>query len=104
MMTKRLRLLAPTLVGVMLSGPAFGAAGLPDGTRRPIPAAVTTATSTNSATSLAVTAPADGSAGYAQREQAATGLEGFAGGAGVSIYLGGSALLIILLVLLLFVI
>jgi hypothetical protein len=93
-----LRLIASVVVMITLSGPAFGAAGLP-----------TRARPTAAATQPAPTAPAtrptpatpEQTQSYAQREQQSPGLQDFRGGA--SIYIGGSVLVIVLLIVLILV-
>jgi hypothetical protein len=92
------RWIAPLVVAVMMSGPAFAAAGLQ--TTRPVPAQTTSAPAR---VETSTTSTATESQSYAEREKQATGLENFQGGA--SIVIGGSAialalLLVILLVLL----
>jgi hypothetical protein len=108
--SSRLRWIAPALVAVFLSGPAFAAAGLPESgvpitapaqapapvqtTPKPAPAP-TKATATQGAT--------EDSARYAQRAQQSKDLENFKGGEGVSIYIGSTVLAVALLVVLLLV-
>jgi hypothetical protein len=92
------RWIAPLVVAVMMSGPAIAAAGLP--TARPVAAQTSSAparveTSTTSTTT--------DSQSYAEREKQAAGLENFQGGAAASIYLGGSALALALLLVILLV-
>lgn len=112
------RWIAPAIAMVMLSGPAFGAAGQPvskpapglptapapspapetqlDPTFAPMLALLTSFSSVNPQGLADATS-------YQAREQQARGLEGWKGGAGVSIYLGGSALAIALLIVLILV-
>jgi hypothetical protein len=92
------RWIAPLVFAVMLSGPAFGAAGLPVATR-PV-AAQTSSAPARVETSTTTTADTQS---YAQREKQAAGLENFQGGASASIYLGGSALALALLLVILLV-
>jgi hypothetical protein len=92
------RWIAPLVVAVMMSGPAFAATGLP--TARPAAAQTTSAPAR---VETSTTSTSTDTQSYAEREQQAAGLENFQGGA--SIYIGGSAialalLLVILLVLL----
>lgn len=91
-----LRWISPAVVGVMLSGPAFAAAAI---AKTP-----TTVTAPKAASPAPVAAaPAQSTVDYQAREAAAAGLEQWAGGAGVSIYLGGSALALVVLLLVLIV-
>jgi hypothetical protein len=95
-----LRWIAPLVVAVMMSGPAFAAAGIAQAR----PAQTSVAPTRAVATSTVATTTTDAQS-YAEREKQASGLEQWQGGASASIYLGGSALalalvLVILLVLL----
>jgi hypothetical protein len=92
-----LRWIAPLVVAVLMSGPAFAAAGLPT-PARPAPAATARVADT---TQVATSTPDAQS--YAAREKQAAGLEQWQGGAGASIYLGGSALALALLLVILLV-
>jgi hypothetical protein len=93
-----LRWIAPLVVAVLMSGPAFAAAGLP-APARPAPAATARVADT---TQVATSTPDAQS--YAAREKQAAGLEQWQGGAaGASIYLGGSALALALLLVILLV-
>ncbi len=93
-----LRWIAPLVVAVMMSGPAFAAAGLP-APARPAP----TATAPRAAEVSTVAATSSDVQSYAAREKKAAGLEQWQGGAGASIYLGGSALALALLLVILLV-
>ena len=102
MSTTFLRWIGPAVVTVMLSGPAFAAAGLPESAvpiTAPAPAAVEKAKPAK-ATPARTTKP---STNYAQREQQSQGLEKFKGGEGAGLYISGSALAVALLIVLLIV-
>src|SRR5687768_10508684 len=97
------RWFAPLVITVLISGPAFAGAGISTST------AATTSPRTPTSLSLAAgtstsSAAAGDVASYAAREKQAQGLETFKGGAGVSIYLGGSALALVVLLLVLLII
>jgi hypothetical protein len=92
-----LRFVGPVLVAVMLGGPAAAAAGLPT-QARPVPAA--TASAPITATTVTTTPAAD-TKSYAEREKQAAGLEQWQGGASGGIYIGGSALALVLLLVIL---
>ena len=102
MRTTLLRWIAPAVIGVMLSGPAFAGASI---AQSPVPI---------SAPSGALSAPGSGTVSatttsdqvrYQGREAATAGLESWSGGAGgVSIYLGGTALVVVVLLLVLLII
>jgi hypothetical protein len=106
MNTSLLRWIAPALVAVFVSGPAFAAAGLPE-TAVPITApapaqAPAQVTKSNQAPKAQPTRSAvDASAQYAQREQQSKGIENFKGGEGVSLYMSSTILAVLLLVVLL---
>jgi hypothetical protein len=87
-----LRAIVATLLAVFATGPAFASAGATP----PPPAAEETTTRTTAATTP--TRTDDDGQRYAARQQAAQGLENFAGGDGVGIYIGSGALLLALIV------
>jgi hypothetical protein len=98
-----LRWIVPVIVTVFLSGPAFAAAGLPTATSpagRTAPSAPVTPSAPASPAASA-TALAGQIESYAQRERQAPNLQNFKGGVGV--YIGGSALVLVLLIILLLV-
>jgi hypothetical protein len=92
-----LRWVVPMVVTIFVSGPAFAAAGLQTGpaASRPVP----TAPASPAPTSVAQAAAPGQIQSYAEREQQAGGLDKFKGGVGI--YIGGSALVLVLLVILL---
>ena len=113
MSTTRLRWIGPAMITMLLSGPAFAAAGLPqDGSksaatvpaeRSPLTTQVAKTAQPAVTTPAAASAPVDESARYAEREQQDKSLEQFKGGEGLSIYMGGSVLAIALLLVVLLV-
>jgi hypothetical protein len=102
-----LRWISPALVGVMLSGPAFAGAAIATTNTTPpttAPASNRTSAPVQTRSVTATPAPTIDASNYQAREAAAVGLDQWAGGAGVSIYLGGSALALVVLLLVLLVI
>ena len=95
-----LRWIVPAIITITLSGPAFAAASLPTQSR-PAPAATSPASSPATAPVSAAAPAASDVASYAQREQQAQGLQNFRGGVGL--YIGGSALVLVLLIVLILV-
>jgi hypothetical protein len=94
-----LRWIAPLVAAIMLSGPAFAASGLPAPART-----VQTAPAAREVAAGTVATTTADTQSYAAREKQAVGLENWQGGAaGASIYLGGSALALALLLVILLV-
>ncbi|HEY0707665.1 MAG TPA: hypothetical protein VGG33_12760 [Polyangia bacterium] len=96
-----LRWISPALVGVMLSGPAFAGAAI---AKTPTHATTPAQTTSQPAAPVAASTRTSDATNYQAREAASAGLEQWAGGAGVSIYLGGSALALVVLLLVLLII
>lgn len=107
---KSLRWISPAVVGVMLSGPAFAGAAImqsPAPVTAPVTAPALPASAPASAPATTAgpsSAPSTDMARYQEREAATAGLETWKGGAGVSIYLGGTALAVVVLLLVLLII
>lgn len=91
-----LRSVAVAVVSVFLSGPAFASASLPEAlsNSRPVPAATQTGTATQAGAAQTEASQ------LAAREQAATNLQDYRGGEG-GVYIGGSAIALVLLIVLL---
>ena len=98
-----LRWIAPAIISVTLAGPAFAAASLPgQGPARPVASQSAPASTTPAAPSAApAAASSSDAASYAQREKQSQGLENFRGGA--TLVIGGSALVLALLIILILV-
>ena len=104
MRTTLLRWIAPAVIGVMLSGPAFAGASIAQ-TPAPVTAPSGSSRAAVSSAAVSTTTTTSDQVRYQEREAATAGLEGWSGGAGgMSIYLGSTALVVVVLLLVLLII